>query len=93
MTLLFLLIQFFRMDGGHREDAFRQGPGLVEHDGTDAGEGIHVVGSLDQDALAGSPADAAEEGERDGNDQGARAGYDQEHQGTVDPDGPLSGHE
>ena len=86
----FFFVNDFRMDRRHFEDTFRKGAGLVENDRLHAAEGVHEVGSLDEDTLAGSPADTAEERERDGDHEGAGAGHHQEHQRPVDPGGPLA---
>ena len=51
------------VDGSHVEHALGQGAGLIKNDYLRVGEDLQVVAALDQDALLGSPADAAEEGE------------------------------
>ena len=70
---------------GHAEAAPGQGAGLVEHHGAGLGQGLQVVAALDEDALTGGPADAAEKAQRDGNHQRAGAGDDQEDERPVEP--------
>ena len=86
----FMLVQLFRVDGRDGEDAFGERAGLVEDHRFHAGECVQEGRTLDEDALPGGAADAAEEGEGHADDQRARAGDDQEHQGPVDPGGPFT---
>ena len=83
----------FRVHGGHFEDAFGEGAGLVEDHGPELGQLVHVVGALDEDTLAGGAAEAAEEGEGNADDQGAGTGHHQEHESAVDPGAPFAGDE
>ena len=62
-----------------------QGARLVEHDGIDLRQHIEIVGTLDQDALTRSTANATEERQRHADDQGTRATDDEEHQGAIEP--------
>ena len=85
------LVERVRMHGRDGEDAFGQRARLVEDDGPHAGEGVHIGGTLDEDALARSAADAAEEGERHADDQGTWTRDDEEHEGAVEPVGEGCG--
>ena len=82
-----------REHAGHLEHALGQGAGLVEHDGFYLGQRFQIVAALDQDAAAGSAADAAEEGEGNADDQRTGAADDQEGERTAHPDAPLAGEQ
>ena len=82
-----------RQDFGHLEVAFGQGAGLIRHDGVQVREEFQVVRALDEDAVRARGADAAEEGEWDGDHEGARAGYDEEGTCTVDPGRRIAGED
>ena len=47
----FLLINRFRMHGGHVEHTFRKGSGLVEDNRSDFGQSLKIVGTFDQDSF------------------------------------------
>ena len=47
------------------EAALRERAGLIEHQRPGLRQRLQIVAALDQDALAGCPAQAAEEAERD----------------------------
>ena len=55
--------------------------------GSNGCQGIEEVGALDQDAVAGSQADAGEITQGDADHQSAGAGDDQDHERPVDPGG------
>ena len=77
------------MHGADLKHALRERAGLVEHDGLRLGEGLEVVGALDEYALLARAAEASEEAERDTDDERAGAGDDEEGQRTVDPGAPV----
>ena len=77
-------------DLGDLENALGQGAGLIKHSYAGFGQGLEVVAALDQDAALRRAADAAEEGEGDGDDQRAGAADDQEGQGAHDPVQPVA---
>ena len=80
-----VLITGVRMYSLHGKLSVGQCSRLVEDDSLCLGEQIHIVGSLDQDTVSGSPADTSEEGERNTDDQRTGARDNEEHQGTVQP--------
>ena len=84
----FLVFEFAVVDAGDREVPAGQRAGLVEDDRLDVGEGLHVVGALDEDARVGRAADAAEEAQGHGDDDGAGTADDEEGERPVDPLGP-----
>ena len=77
------------MDFGDREHALSQSAGLVKDHAAGTGQSLQVVGTLDQDAVTGSTANATKKGQRNGDDQSAGAADDQEGQGTIDPCAPF----
>ena len=84
-----------RADLRDRKIALCEGSGLVKYHSPDIGQGLHEVGSFDQDALAAGAADSAEKCKRDTDNNRAGAADDQECQRSVDPVGPqipTTGH-
>ncbi len=81
--------QFVVAGAGHRLDdvdhgvAVRDGSGLVQGDGADAGQGLHHPTRLHDHPVGGRPAHAREEGHRGGDQQRARRGHHQ-HLGEAD---------
>ena len=73
------------------EHALGQRAGLVKHGSAGLGQRLQIVAALDQNAHAGRAADAAKEGQRDGDDQRAGAADDQESQRAHDPVCPVPG--
>ena len=47
----FLLINRFRMHGGHIEHAFGKCAGLVKDNRSDFGQSLKIVGTFDQDSF------------------------------------------
>ena len=82
-----------RQDLGHLEVAFGQGTGLIRHDGMEVREQLEVVRALHEHAVRAGRADAAEEGERNGDHEGTRAGHDEEGTCTVDPGRRIAGED
>ena len=78
-----------RADTGYGKAAAGKGAGFIKDDGFCFGEGFQKAGALDEDAAAGRPADAPEEGERYADHQRAGTGDHQEHQRTLNPDTPA----
>ena len=77
------------MHGADLKHALRERAGLVEYDGLRLGEGLEVVGALDEHAFLARAAETGEEAERDTDDKRAGAGDDEEGQRTVDPGAPV----
>ena len=71
--------------GLHHKLAMGQRARLVEHHGAHAGQHVHVVGTLHQDAAARGSADAGKERQRHADDQRTGTADHQEHQRTVEP--------
>ena len=67
-----------------------QSTGFVKYHRFGMGQRFQIVAALDQNALAGSAANSAEEAEGHGNDQRTGTGNYQENQGAVDPVTPIS---
>ncbi len=65
------LVEFVGMHRVHLELPLGEGSGLVEHYRAELREGVHVVRSLDENAVLRRAADAPEECQRDGNHEGA----------------------
>ena len=82
-----VLVAGIGMDGCHGKLSVGQRARLVEDHCVQPRQRVHVVGALDEDALARGAADAAEEGEGHADDQGAGTADDKEHQGAVEPGG------
>ena len=80
------------VDGSDLKHALRERAGFIEHDDFCIGEGLKIVGALDEHALMACAADARKEAERDGNDKCARAADDKEGQRAVDPIDPSGIH-
>ena len=70
---VFLGNPFGGQDAGHFKDALGQGSGLVESHGLDVVQGVEHMPALDEDALLGRGADAAEVAERNGDHERAGA--------------------
>ena len=64
------------MNGRDLKHAARQRTGLVENNDICFGQGLQIVGALDQNALFAGPADTGEETQRNADDQCARAADD-----------------
>ena len=80
-----VLVAGLGMDGFDEELSMSQGTSLVEHHRRGLGKGVHVIGSLDEDAFARSAAYASEEGQGHADDQRAGAGNNEKHQRTIEP--------
>ncbi len=79
------------MHGAHGEYALGERARLVEHHRTSLGQRVHIVASLDEDALARRTTDAAKEGERHRDDQGTRTTHHKERQCAIEPHGEALG--
>ena len=84
------LVNFLGVHCGHGEGALGQGAGLVKDHNARLGQRLQIVAALDQNAVLGGAADAAEEGQGNGDHQGAGAGDHQEDQGPLHPHHPLA---
>ena len=73
------------MHGGYCKLAMGEGARLVEDDGMNLCQHIHIVGPLHKDSLTRGTADAAEERQRHADDEGAGTRNHQEHQGSIEP--------
>ena len=79
------LVDLIGMHGGHAKAAAGERSRLVKDHRFRAGKGLQIAAALDEDAAPRSAADAAKEGQRNGDDQRAGAGYDKEDQAALDP--------
>ena len=77
------------VDPRHLKDALGQGAGLVKDHIPGLGEGLEVVGALDQHTLLRGAADAGEEGQRDRDHQRTGAADDKEGERPVHPGAPV----
>ena len=77
------------MHGRNGELAMREGAGLVEDNGIDLRQDIHIVGTLDENTFPRGTPDATEERQRHTDDEGTGTGDHEEHQGTVQPRGEV----
>ena len=75
----------------HFKDPLGQGPGFVKDHIAGLGQGLQIVGPLDQHAGLAGPPNAREKAQRNADDQGAGAADDQEGQGPVNPVPPCGG--
>lgn len=67
-----------------------QGAGFIKHSNGGVGKCFQIVTALDEDAAAGSAADAAEEAQRNADDQRAGTADNQEGERTADPGQPAA---
>ena len=81
------LVEHFGMYRLHGKLPVGEGASFVEHHRAHLRQHIHIVGSLDEDAVARSAADAAKEGERHADHQRAGARNHQEEQCPIEPHG------
>ena len=79
------------VDAVDLKHALSQSAGLVKHHHLGLGQGLHIVGALDQNALLAGAANTGEEAEGNADHQSAGAADDQEGQGAIDPVSPVSG--
>ena len=66
--------------------------GLIECDGTDAREHLHVARALDKYSRFTRTADAGKECERNTDNKSARAADNKEGKRAVDPAAPVTAH-
>ena len=74
----------------HREHALGQRAGLVKHRHAGVGQRLQIVAALHKDAAAGRAADAAKEGERNGDDHRTGAGDHEEGERPQEPGHPAA---
>ena len=85
------LTQLVRMDGLNSKSSLGQCACLVEDHSVNMGQSIHIIATLDEDALATCATNATEERQRNGDDQGTRTTHDEEGQRTIEPGGKRIG--
>ena len=79
-----------RADLADGKNALGQGAGFIKHSNGGVGKCFQIVTALDEDAAAGSAADAAEEAQRNADDQRAGTADNQEGERTADPGQPAA---
>ena len=79
-----------RADLADGKNALGQGAGFIKHSNGGVGKCFQIVAAFDEDAAAGSAADAAEEAQRNADDQRAGAADNQEGERTADPGQPAA---
>ena len=82
-----VLVDLLRMYGFDGKLSVGQRSRLVEYDDAELRQDIHIVGTLDEDALSRSASQTSEEGQGHADDQCAGTTHYEEHQGTVEPGG------
>ncbi len=88
----FLRIDFFRMNGCDFKNTFCQSTRLIKDNGIYFREGLQIIGTLDEHALAARTANAGKERQRNANDERTGAADDEKGQGTVNPCAPFCFH-
>ena len=77
------------MSVGHLENAFGQCSRFIEDDGSDFGQGFHIVGAFDENACLTCTADACKKAQRDTDNECTGAADDEKYEGPVDPCFPV----
>ena len=82
-----VFVEILWVYGSYSELSMSQRSRLVEHDGIDLCQHIHIVRALDQNTLSRCTSDTSEEGQRNTQHQSTRTAHDEEHQRTIEPSG------
>ena len=72
------IFHFIMVNAGHFKHTLGQSAGLVKYDAVCIGEGLQVVGALNEDSLLAGTADSGKEAEGNTDDQCTGAAYNQE---------------